>query len=161
MFLSVTAIFGGWLLHNHSSYDFSTLSGSKIQHDDLRGKWVVVNYFAEWCAPCLREIPQLNLLNSMIESDSVALFGISFDAIQDNELMLLKEKYSIEYPLINSVKKPFPFEMPSYLPATFLLRPDGSVAGQLLGEQEAHKIIEAIEQQKAILADAASKFEKT
>lgn len=129
-----------------SRYDFTTLDGSTYQLKDLQGKWVVINYFAEWCAPCLREIPELNEFKKLTdESGNAILFGVSYDALQDHELSLLAKKYNITFPIINNVETEFPFEGPKYLPATYLIRPDGTLAGQLLGEQNVKSLLQAIE----------------
>jgi thiol-disulfide isomerase/thioredoxin len=101
--------------------------------------------FAEWCAPCLREIPELNEFKKLTDGkQNGVLFGISYDAMQDHELALLTEKYNIEFPLINNIETALPFETPKYLPATYLIRPDGTLAGQLLGEQNSKSLSEAI-----------------
>jgi thiol-disulfide isomerase/thioredoxin len=129
----------------HTRHDFTTLDGANYQFNDLKGKWVVINYFAEWCAPCLREIPELNQFKALSdEAQNAVLFGVSYDAMQDHELSLLAEKYEIEFPLINHVETALPFEPPKYLPATYLIRPDGTLAGQLLGEQSIKSLKEAI-----------------
>lgn len=130
----------------HNRYDFTTLDGSTHKLNDLKGQWVVINYFAEWCAPCLREIPELNEFHELTkESENAVLFGISYDAMQDHELALLSEKYAISFPLINNIKTKLPFAAPNYLPATYLIRPDGTLAGQLLGEQNIDSLRQAIQ----------------
>ena len=149
IFVSVLAIFSGVFWHQHNEYDFTTLDGSKLQYADHKGEWVVVNYFAEWCAPCLREIPELNEFQQLIKNKPISLYGVSFDKLQTHELSLLKNKYEINYALIDDIKHPMPFELPQYLPATYLIKPDGSVAGQLLGEQKASTLLSAIEKEQA------------
>jgi len=129
----------------NSRYDFTTLDGSTYQFKELEGKWVIINYFAEWCAPCLREIPELNEFKKLTDGkQNAVLFGMSYDAMQDHELSLLAEKHNIAFPLINTVKTGLPFDAPKYLPATYLIRPDGTLAGQLLGEQSMKSLSQAI-----------------
>ena len=135
----------GMLLQHKLSYDFATLEGETFKYEDLHGQWVIVNYFAEWCAPCLREIPELNEFARLTTGRDVQLYGVSFDAMQDHELQIIADKYNIEYPLIKQIVTPMPFDLPQYLPATFVIRPDGTVAGQLLGEQTAKGLMQAIE----------------
>jgi peroxiredoxin len=143
--VSISALIIGISYQLSNRYDFSTLDGSTYQFKELEGKWVVINYFAEWCAPCLREIPELNEFKlSSDEAQNAVLFGVSYDAMQDHELSLLAEKYNIKFPLINNVETALPFETPQYLPATYLIRPDGTLAGQLLGEQSMQSLNEAL-----------------
>jgi hypothetical protein len=51
----------------------------------------------------------------------------------------------MDFPLINNITTPFPFERPQYLPATFIINPDGSLKGQLFGEQSAENLLSAID----------------
>lgn len=145
MVIGLTSLSLGVAYQLNTRYDFSTLDGSTYQFKELQGKWVVINYFAEWCAPCLREIPELNEFKKLTDSkQNAVLFGISYDAMQDHELTLLAEKYNIAFSLINNIETNLPFETPQYLPATYLIRPDGTLAGQLLGEQNSKSLSEAI-----------------
>ena len=43
------------------------------------GKWRVVNYWSEWCAPCRIEIPMLNILSRELSAQGVAVVGVNFD----------------------------------------------------------------------------------
>lgn len=144
--VGISALILGITYQLNSRYDFTTLDGSTYQFKELEGKWVIINYFAEWCAPCLREIPELNEFKKLTDGKQNAiLFGISYDAMQDHELSLLAEKYNIAFPLINSIETDLPFDAPKYLPATYLIRPDGTIAGQLLGEQSMKSLSQAID----------------
>ncbi len=146
VFVGMLSLSIGVAYQIYSQTDFSTLEGKSYTFKELQGKWLVINYFAEWCAPCLREIPELNEFHhTMQEQGDVVLFGVSYDAIQDHELSLLAEKYDIQFPLINELDTAMPFDPPKYLPATYLIRPDGTLAGQLLGEQSQQSLLEAIQ----------------
>ena len=143
--VGISALVIGVVYQLNNRYDFTTLDGSTYQFSDLQGKWVVINYFAEWCAPCLREIPHLNEFEEYNKNnENAVLFGVSYDAMQDHELSLLAEKYNIQFALINEINTTLPFAPPQYLPATYLIRPDGTLAGQLLGEQTHKSLLDAI-----------------
>ncbi|MEX1220638.1 MAG: TlpA disulfide reductase family protein [Idiomarina sp.] len=117
------------------STDFVTDSGGAQQWDDLRGQYVVVNYFAEWCAPCLKELPELNEFHQLHQQE-VTLLGVSFDPMNNDQLAELKTKHGIEFPLIQTTPTPnLPFPRPDMLPATYIVTPEGDVKGPLLGEQ--------------------------
>lgn len=141
--LFLTTFSAGLWLSNKLSYDFKTLDGTKYKYSDLKGNIVVVNYFAQWCAPCLREIPELNEFYHQA-NENVKLFAVSFDNLSLKQLEQLKIKYNIEFPLIAELKNEFPFAKPEYLPATFIIKPSGDVAGQLLGEQTSTGLKSAI-----------------
>lgn len=115
--------------------DFHTDTGETFHWDQFEGQYVVVNYFAEWCAPCLRELPELNEFHHL-HGEEVALYGVSFDGLDNQALAALRERHSIEFPLIQNQPAPLlPFERPAMLPATYIVTPSGEVKGPLLGEQ--------------------------
>jgi len=132
--IAVAAFAAGLYAYSLASYDFKTLNENTYKHSDLRGSVVVVNYFAEWCAPCLREIPHLNEFYHQAPNN-VKLFAVSFDDLSNEKLSAIRDKYNIQFPLISEIVTNFPFEKPQYLPATFIIKADGTLAGQLLGEQ--------------------------
>lgn len=115
--------------------DFHTDVAGPQSWQQLEGSYVVVNYFAEWCAPCLRELPELNEFHHAY-GDKVKLFGVSFDGLDNEALAALRAEYSIEFPLIQNQPLPaLPFPQPNMLPATYVVTPNGEVKGPLLGEQ--------------------------
>lgn len=134
--MAILALASGLWANNALKTDFSTLSGDSYQWREFSEKWVVVNYFAEWCAPCLKEIPELNAFAEFAtEHNDLALFGISYDQVSEQQLIILRDKYGIDFELIKSVEGEMPNSRPKNLPATFLIAPNGEVFKQLLGEQ--------------------------
>ncbi|MFC3121780.1 TlpA family protein disulfide reductase [Agaribacter flavus] len=138
---AIASILFGAYFYKTNQYDFKTLDDQKFSLASLKGDYVLINYFAEWCAPCLREIPELSAFNR-IKGDNVKLFAMSYDQLSRDKLQELKNKYEMDFPLITDIKTSLPFEAPKYLPATFVINPDGSVAGQLLGEQTVESLLE-------------------
>ena len=123
--------------------DFTSLDGQKHRWSHSQGNWTVVNYFAEWCAPCLREIPELNHFYQQ-HNDDVNMFAISFDPLNNEQLLGLQQKYNIQIPIINRLNS-MPWSLPpNTLPTTYILDADGKVQKQLKGEQSAEKLIHTI-----------------
>lgn len=139
----ILALSVGLLSACQPASDFQTDDRGGLAWQQLQGQYVVVNYFAEWCAPCLRELPELNEFHHLY-GDKVTLLGVSFDGLNNEELAALKQKYNIEFTLIQNEPAPnLPFAMPNALPATYIVTPEGEVKGPLLGEQTLQSLASA------------------
>jgi len=103
---------------------------------DYHGKWLVINFWAEWCAPCLKEIPELNLLHRQRESLNLEIIGVSYDPLENHKIMQLVQKWAIEYPIMATDPIPYlPFPLPNSLPGNYIINPDGELVAKLKGEQ--------------------------
>src|SRR5690554_1349257 len=58
--------------------------GKEVTASELGEKWLLINYWAEWCAPCRTEIPELNALAA--SSDKLVVLGVNFDGLKGQEL---------------------------------------------------------------------------
>lgn len=133
---AVVALIAGWQLQQYTRADGVTLSGQPVRWADNGGEWNIINFFAPWCSPCLREIPALNRLNNRLP-DHVKITGVSFDDKNEQELRALTQQLNIEFAVINTAKETvFPMPYPDYLPATYLISPQGEVVKALYGEQD-------------------------
>jgi len=98
-----------------------------------RGKWVVVNFWATWCAPCRKEMPELSALHSMREKIDVV--GLAYEDIELDEMKAFLKKLPVTYPIVivDTYNPPEDFAVPRGLPMTYLIAPDGKVAKEFLG----------------------------
>ena len=62
--------------------------GKFFSFDNQSADWVIVNYWAEWCAPCRKEIPELNELNDfqMKDGNVIKVYGVNFDLLGREDL---------------------------------------------------------------------------
>lgn len=130
--IAVTALFAGIMVAKQFEKPvyFSTISGEEYRWQDE--KWTVVNYFAEWCKPCLREIPELN---SMFNQKEVRVFGVSFDELSASELKKVAVRRNILFPIVTTDSMPtLPVSMPVVLPTTYIISPTGEVMHTIRGE---------------------------
>lgn len=122
----------------------ATLDGKQFDLAAQRGQWVVVNFWATWCGPCLKEMPELSALDAMREH--VEVIGLDYEDIAPNDLKAFMQKHPVVYPIaiVDVYKPPQDFEAPRGLPNTYLIAPDGRVAKRFLGPVTAKDIDEAI-----------------
>jgi thiol-disulfide isomerase/thioredoxin len=146
---ALLALFLGLWAQQNLKYDFISIDGQQHRWSNSQGKWKVVNYFAEWCAPCLREMPELNHFHQQ-HSNTIDIFAVSFDPLNQEQLLDLQQKYDIQFPIIGKLNTIPWSRPPNSLPTTYILDADGKVQKQLKGEQSAEKLLETINLLKAL-----------
>jgi len=111
---------------------------------DHRGRWVVVNYWATWCGPCLKEMPDLSALDAMRED--VDVIGLAYEDTTPADLRAFLVKHPVVYPvaIADVYAPPAAFDAPRGLPTTWLIAPDGRVARHFLGPVTAADLEAAI-----------------
>ena len=120
---------------------FHKISGKNI--NDLSGKWTVINYWADWCPPCIKEIPELHELDKNFEKIQVFLFN--FDRLQGDELEEQLMRFNVSLPsLITDPSNFFDIDVPDALPVSFIIDPNLSLSLTLKGPQTEESILEAI-----------------
>lgn len=104
--------------------------------EQLQGKWLVINYWAEWCGPCRREIPQLNALDEQLRADGVRVVGVNFDGLQGAELARVSEAMGIRFSVL-ATDPASRLKLPTSaaLPVTYIVDAEGRVRERLVGEQ--------------------------
>jgi thiol-disulfide isomerase/thioredoxin len=111
----------------------TTLDDGEFDLAHHRGKWVLINFWATWCAPCLKEIPDFSAFDEA--RTDVVVLGIAFEEIELADLRAFLKKHPASYPiaLADVYAPPKDFDVPRGLPTSWLIAPDGTVAEKYLG----------------------------
>lgn len=121
-----------------------TFDGGRFDLAEHRGKWVVVNFWATWCAPCLKEIPDFNAFAK--SHRDVQFIGLAYEEIARDDMLAFLKDHPVDYPfaIIDVYKPPEYFETPRGLPMTVLIAPGGKVVKTFLGPVTAAELAEII-----------------
>ncbi|MGA7439623.1 MAG: TlpA disulfide reductase family protein [Luteibacter sp.] len=121
-----------------------TLDGKPFDLAAQRGKWVIVNYWATWCVPCIKEMPDISAFVKS-RKDVVAI-GLAFEDTDAKDISAFVAKHPVVYPIaqVDVTAPPKDFDSPKGLPTTYLIAPDGHVAKRFIGPVDAAKLNEAI-----------------
>jgi len=121
-----------------------TLDGRKWNLLDQRGRWVVVNFWATWCSPCLKEMPELSQLHT--HNAAVEVIGLAYEDIENAQMVDFLAQHPVRYPI--AIIDPFAplagFDTPRGLPMTLLFTPNGTFVQQFLGPVTAQTLEQAI-----------------
>jgi thiol-disulfide isomerase/thioredoxin len=124
--------------------EVKTIDAKPWRLADHRGRWVVVNYWATWCGPCLKEMPDLSALDAMRED--VDVIGLAYEDTTPADLQAFLARHPVVYPvaIADVYSPPAAFDAPRGLPTTWLIAPDGRVARHFLGPVTAADLQAAI-----------------
>lgn len=122
-----------------AEWSFETLDGSTQRLEDYRGKWVVVNYWATWCPPCLEEIPELVHFHDAHKENDALVIGVNMEDIDRESLVAFVDDNLISYPVVVGDAEAALGPIPG-LPTTYLVDPDGRVVARQVGPVTADQI---------------------
>jgi thiol-disulfide isomerase/thioredoxin len=131
---------------------FTDAAGKPHTLADFKGKVVVLNLWATWCAPCVAEMPTLARLDAETVGQPVAVVPVSLDRVEDraNAEAFIAKRPPLGFYAEPRYALPFAFKPPvDGLPTTLLIGPDGVVRARLSGGADwsgaqARKVIEAL-----------------
>lgn len=117
-----------------------TLDGANWDLAEQRGKWVLVNYWATWCGPCLQEMPELSAMAAMRQY--IVVIGLAYDDTEPAQLRAFLKQHPVTYPIaqISVYAPPEAFGVPRTLPTSWLIGPDGRLVRKYSGQVTARML---------------------
>jgi len=109
------------------------LDGETYDLASRRGQWVVLNFWATWCKPCLKEMPDLDAYDAA--RTDLEVVGLAYEEIEPQDMRAFLERRPVKYPIaiVDVYDPPAAFGTPRGLPMTYLVAPDGRIAQRFLG----------------------------
>jgi cytochrome c biogenesis protein CcmG/thiol:disulfide interchange protein DsbE len=120
-----------------AAQDFPTEIGGKPGHlSDLRGKVVVLNFWATWCPPCIEETPSLNKLQKYIESRGGVVLGVSVDEDAAAYEKFLKD-YDVIFPTFREPTRKVALDYGTpVFPDTYIIDRHGKIMRKFFSSQQ-------------------------
>ncbi len=117
-------------------FTLKDLSGKTHKLSDYRGKWVVVNYWATWCPPCLEEIPDLSDFHDKHKDKDAVVLGVNNEELPITKLTDFAESYLVSYPILpapRDASADYMLGPVPALPTTYIVSPAGRVMARNVG----------------------------
>lgn len=130
---------------NAQNPDFSLpgLDQQPVKLADFRGRWVVVNFWATWCTPCLLEMPELQAFHEQ-HHNRATVIGVNYQDLAPKEIRTFTEQLAISFPIALSGGNPLSGFPLKGLPTTFLISPSGKLTDTHLGTVNAAMLAERL-----------------
>jgi thiol-disulfide isomerase/thioredoxin len=112
------------------------LSGKKVSLADYKGKPVVIDFWATYCAPCKLEMPWFEEFTSKYKDKGLVVLGIDQDddAISKDSIAAAAKRTGVTYPILLQDKKiAHTYKLGDYLPQTFFVDKNGTVVDEVIG----------------------------
>ncbi|MCP4256903.1 MAG: TlpA family protein disulfide reductase [Planctomycetes bacterium] len=119
------------------AFALQDLNGKSVSLADFRGKVVILNFWATWCPPCIREIPDFIELYDQYKDKGFEMMGISLDQAGISVVKSFAQKVKINYPvMMTDGRVDKTYGGITSIPTTFLIDTTGNIIKKYIGFNE-------------------------
>jgi cytochrome c biogenesis protein CcmG, thiol:disulfide interchange protein DsbE len=129
-------------------FSLRNLKGNLEGLDDHSGKVIIVNFWATWCVPCIKEMPSFESLYRRYRSQGLTLLAVSLDKGDSTKVHKFADKYKLSFPILLDTEGVAEKLYPSFsIPFTYVIDKQGRVVARVDGAKnwESSETFEAVE----------------
>ena len=129
-------------------FSLRNLKGNLEGLDDHTGKVIVVNFWATWCVPCVKEMPSFENLYRRYRSQGLILLAVSLDKGDSTKVKEFADKHKLSFPILLDTKGVAEKLYPSFsIPFTYVIEKQGRIVARVDGAKnwESSETFEAVE----------------
>lgn len=120
-----------------AAFSLPDLNGASVSLAGFKGKGVIVDFWATWCPPCVKEVPHFAELHDAYKDKGIVILGVSLDDTKEDIAKFLEEQ-KVPYPILHADKLTLSKVTNDYggiqfIPTTFFISPDGHIIEKLEG----------------------------
>lgn len=138
-------LLGSWVIF--ASVDtkphFTTIEDQYLYGNDLKGRWLILHYWASWCDVCISEMPEMQKFYHKLSSNNAQMFLVNYDHLSPTQQKQLLGKMGVDIPSLKGhPARLFGINDISALPLTIVVNPNGQVKKVLQGPQTIKNLLQ-------------------
>lgn len=131
-------------LASEPDYQLKDFDGKLHSVSDHRGKWLVINFWASWCPPCIKEMPEFEKFYQSYP-DKAHVWGVTFENSGKDAILAFVDRIGVSYPILGYGQDPLTgYASVNGLPTTFIIDPKGLFYHRFQGPVTAQQIANII-----------------